>query len=135
MNKFKKDHFKKDRVLSSMSQFLTDIICFEIDQPICKLASINEIRYNSDKTIAKVYVSHLDENKVDNLVNFLNKNSNKIKNMVFKKMAIYKVPDFIFIKDTLYREGKKIDDLIESAMNKKIKTLDEIQAESKKDSK
>lgn len=105
---------KKGRINTLIARNVSDIILKEIEDPIVKLASVNEVRVNYDNSHAKIFVTHLDQSKIDELVEFLNLKKGFIRSHLAKMMDIYKIPDLSFVKDTLYDEGRKIDSIIES---------------------
>lgn len=90
----------------------------EMQDPIVKLSSINEVKVNRDHSFAHVYVAHLQTEKTEELVNFLNKNKGFIRSRLAKSVDLYKIPDLIFVADTLYDQGAKIDNIINSWKNK-----------------
>lgn len=105
---------KKQRVQTVIGKNLSDIIIYKMENEFTKLASINEVDVNNDYSVAKVYVTHLDPSKADDLVNFLNIHKGEIRTMLAHSMDIYKVPELVFIKDDLYDKGAKIDRIIDS---------------------
>lgn len=105
---------KKGRIANLIQRDVSDIVMKEIEEPIVKLASINEVKVNFDCSHAKIFVSHLDANKIDELVEFLNGKKGFIRTRLSKMLDIYKVPDLLFVKDTLYDQGAKIDTIINS---------------------
>ncbi len=117
---------KKKRIAQLVFKNISDIILSELKNPLCKLASVNEVRLNSDNTLATVYVTHLEQDKADELVAFLTKDKGKIRSMLAKKMDIYKIPDIQFVKDTLFDQGHKIDELLDKAEKEKPKTLKDL---------
>lgn len=127
LNKYKKEHLSTD-----ISRHLTDIICHELDEEVFKLASINEIQLNKDFSVCKVYVSHLDSSKIDTLLLVLAKRKNHIRKLLSQRLTTYSVPAIVFIKDELLNNATKIDSLLNEIKDKKIKTLDDLQKESKK---
>ena len=117
---------KKKRIAQLVFKNISDIVLSELKNPICRLASINEVRLNSDNSLATVYVTHLEKHKTDNLLAYLTKNKGQIRSMLAKRMDIYKVPDIVFKKDELYDQGQRIDQLLDQALNSTPKTLDDI---------
>lgn len=117
---------KKKRISQLIFKNISDIIIYELKNPICKLASINEVRMNSDNSLATVYVTHLDLDKADELVKYLTDQKPFIRTKLSKKLDVYKVPDIVFKKDTLFDQGLKIDTLLEESKSKKKKTLKDI---------
>ncbi len=117
---------KRKRVAQLVFKNISEIILSELKNPICQLASINEVRLNSDNSLATVYVTHLQKEKTDALLKYLTRNKGMIRSRLAKMMSIYKVPDIIFKKDDLFDQGAKIDALLDDALNAKPKTIDDI---------
>lgn len=117
---------RKKRVAQLVFKNLSDIILRDLKAPICQLASVNEVRLNADNSVATVYVTHLESDKREPLLKYLVKNKGKIRSMLASRMDIYKVPDIVFKLDDLYDKGERIDKLLDTALNKTPKTLDDI---------
>lgn len=117
---------RKKRVAQLVFKNLSDIILGDLKAPICQLASVNEVRLNADNSVATVYVTHLETDKREPLLKYLVKNKGKIRSMLASRMDIYKVPDIVFKLDDLYDKGERIDKLLDTALNKTPKTLDDI---------
>ncbi len=113
---------KHGRVQELISKNLSEIIIYKLKSNLCHGASINDVYVTRDYSYCKVYVTHLDPEKSDALVNYLNKNAGKIRTMLAQTLDIYKVPQLTFIRDTVYENAKKIDDLIDRAINSKPRT-------------
>jgi len=109
---------KKLRIKSLIAKNLAEIIHNLKFEGMTDLASVNQVEVNQDYSIAKVYVTHLQQEKTDDLIKLLNENKGYIKTQLAKSLDIYKIPSIEFIKDDLYDQGKKIDDIINSWHNK-----------------
>ncbi len=103
---------KQERIASLIQKNITDIIMYELKNPIMKLVSVNGCDVNHDNSYAKIYVSHLDLKKIDEAVKDLNDAKGFIRSSLAKKMDMYKVPELVFIKDDTYDKAKRIDDII-----------------------
>ncbi|MFA6830324.1 MAG: 30S ribosome-binding factor RbfA [Bacilli bacterium] len=123
---------KKGRVAQIIQRNLSEIIIYELKDPITNFASINEVKVTDDYSYCKVYVSHVEESKCDELVSYLNNNAKRIRMMLSQKLSIFKTPEVSFIRDLAYEKGKAMDDLIYSAVHSKPKTLKDIEEEEKK---
>ncbi len=123
---------KKGRVKEIIQRNLSEIIIHDLKAPISQFASINEVEVTDDYSFCKVYCSHVQESKCDELVRFLNNNSKKIRMMLSKRISIFKTPELRFIRDTSYENGKAMEDLIYQAIHNKPKTLKDIEKEEKK---
>jgi len=104
---------KKQRIASIVGKDLSEII-MSMRPDLTSLASINEVELNYDNTLAKVYVTHLDPDKTNTLINYLNENKGIIRSKLAHELDIYKVPSLVFLKDNLYEEAHKIDSIIDS---------------------
>ena len=125
---------KKGRVSEIIQRNLSEIIIYELKNDLTNFASVNEVQVTSDYSYCKVYVSHINPDKADDLVNYLNNRAGKIRSMLASKISIYKTPALTFVKDTLFEKGKEMDDLIDHALNQKpltLKELDRIQKQEK----
>ena len=109
---------RRQRIASLISRNISDIVLFELKKPIFKLVSINQVDVSPDYQFAKVYVSHLDQRKVNEAVEELNTNKGLIRSFLAKKMDIYKVPDIIFIKDDTYEKGERIEEILKEIKEK-----------------
>lgn len=126
---------KKGRVQEIIQRNLSEIIIYDMKNDLTKYASINEVHVTSDYYYCKVYVSHINPEKSDDLVNYLNNRAGKIRTMLANKISIYKTPALIFVKDTLFEKGQAMDDLIDHALNQKpmtLKDLDKIEKDNAK---
>ena len=122
---------KKGRVAEIIQRNLSEIIIYQMKSPICEFASINQVELTSDYSYCTVYVSHIDPTKADSLVGFLNNNKGKIRSKLAGMISIFKTPELIFVKDELFEKGQKMEKLISDAINKKPKTLKDLEAEDK----
>lgn len=103
---------KQERIASLIQRNITDIIMFELKNPIMKLVSVNSCLVNHDFSLAKVYVSHLDSRKINEAVKDLNEAKGFIRSSLAKKMDTYKVPEIVFIKDDTYDKAERIENII-----------------------
>lgn len=127
---------KKGRIAEIIQRNLSEIIIYGLKDPITSFASIHEVKVTDDYSYAKVFVSHVDEKRCDELVSYLNSHAKQIRSLLAKKLDIFKTPELRFVRDTAYEKGKAMDDLISHAINSKPRTLadlDREEAEAKKD--
>ena len=78
---------KKGRIAPLVFKDISDIILndeFKCD--LTSLACINEVKMNIDNTVATVFVTHLDPNKVDDLMKFLDDNRGRIRSALAKRL-------------------------------------------------
>lgn len=123
---------KKGRVNEIIKRNLSEIIIYDIKNELTRYCSINGVFTTKDYSYCKVYVSHIDPSKNENLVNFLNKRKGEIRTMLSKKLDIYKTPALIFVTDTNIENINRIDKLVHDAQNSKMYTLKDYQNDQKK---
>ena len=105
---------KQARIASLIQRNISDIILYELKNPIMKLVTVNACIVSNDFSVAKIYVSHLEHNKVDDALDELNRAKGSIRSSLARKMDIYKVPELIFIKDDTYDRFERIEELLKS---------------------
>ena len=103
---------KQARIASLIQKNISDIILFELRNPIMRLVTVNACIVSNDYSVAKIYISHLDHDKISEALDELNRAKGAIRTSLAKKMDIYKVPELVFIKDDTYDNGEKIEAII-----------------------
>lgn len=103
---------KQERIATLIQKNITDIIMFELKNPIMRLVSVNSCDVNHDFSLAKIYVSHLDQRKINEAVKDLNDAKGFIRSSLARKMDTYKVPELVFIKDDTFEKGQRIEEII-----------------------
>ena len=109
---------KQARIASLIQKNISDIILFELRNPIMRLLTVNACIVSNDYSVAKIYISHLDHDKVSEALDELNRAKGAIRTSLAKKMDIYKVPELIFIIDDTYDRFERIEELL-NKVNKK----------------
>ena len=109
---------KQARIASLIQKNISDIILFELRNPIMRLVTVNACIVSNDYSVAKIYISHLDHDKISEALDELNRAKGAIRTSLAKKMDIYKVPELIFIIDDTYDRYERIEELL-NKVNKK----------------
>ena len=109
---------KQARIASLIQKNISDIILFELRNPIMRLVTVNASIVSNDFSVAKIYISHLDHDKISEALDELNRAKGAIRTSLAKKMDIYKVPELIFIIDDTYDRFERIEELL-NKVNKK----------------
>lgn len=76
--------------------------------------TVPEVRMTPDLKLAKVYVMPLGGQKVDVVVNALNRNQKFIRGQVAPKLDLKYAPQFRFYADETFDEAGRIDQLLRS---------------------
>ena len=109
---------KQARIASLIQKNISDIILFELRNPIMRLVTVNACIVSNDYSVAKIYISHLDHDKISEALDEFNRAKGAIRTSLAKKMDIYKVPELIFIIDDTYDRFERIEELL-NKVNKK----------------
>ena len=103
---------KQKRIAALIQRNVSDIILFELKNPLMKLVSVNYVDVSGDDSLAKVYVTHLEKYKAKEAVETLNRLKGVIRSSLAKKLDIYRTPELVFILDDTYDKGAHIEELI-----------------------
>lgn len=103
---------KQARITSLIQKNISDIILYELRNPIMKLVTVNSCDVSNDFSVAKIYISHLNHDLVDQALEDLNRAKGAIRTSLAKKMDIYKVPELVFIKDDTLDKYERIEEIL-----------------------
>ncbi len=117
---------KFGRVTGIIQKDLSNIIIYELKDPVTNFASVTEVKVTSDYSYATIYVSHIDPDKIDELIAYLNNRKGQIRSRLASKLAIYKTPELIFKADKMFDQAHEMDVMIEEAINRKPRTLKDV---------
>ena len=117
---------KLGRVTGIIQKDLSKIIIYELKNSLTDFASITEVKVTSDYSYATIYVSHIDPDKIDEVVSYLTNRKGQIRSMLARELAIYKTPELIFKADKLYDQAHEMDGMINDAINRKPGTLKDV---------
>lgn len=105
---------KKERIQALIQKNISDIILFELKNPLMKLVTVNYVDVSNDHSHAKIYVSHLEKDKEDEALVTLNRLKGVIRSSLAKKMDLYRIPDLAFFLDDTYDKGEHIEEIIKN---------------------
>lgn len=117
---------KFGRVQQIIKKDLSNIIIYQMKNKLCDFASITEVKLTSDYSYATVYVSHVDPDKIDQLVAFLYNRKGYLRSQLAKSLSIYKTPELKFVADKLYDQAHEMDVMIQEAIDRKPVTLKDV---------
>ena len=117
---------KLGRVTGIIQKDLSKIIIYELKNSLTDFASITEVKVTSNYSYATIYVSHIDPDKIDEVVAYLTNRKGQIRSMLARELAIYKTPELIFKADKLYDQAHEMDVMINDAINRKPVTLKDV---------
>jgi len=103
---------KQARIASLIQKNISDIILYELKNPLMKLVTVNGCRVSNDNSVAKIYISHLNHDLINQALEELNRAKGAIRKSLASKMDIYKVPELIFIKDDTLDNYQRIEEIL-----------------------
>lgn len=108
-------NLRNERVRKTLMKEISDILLKEIKDPkISGLVSITDVEISHDNSFAKVFYSVLaSEDKKQEIVDAIEKNTPKIRYEVGKRIRLRLTPELRFILDESLERGARITDLID----------------------
>ena len=104
---------KSKKMGSLFSREISMIVLNEVKDPIVKEANITGTDVTNDLSFAKVYVTVLNRENKEKVLESLNKASSFIEMSLSKKIDIRKMPKISFHYDTSIEYGEEIEKKIE----------------------
>jgi ribosome-binding factor A len=111
-----KGHKRQDRVASLITRQLATILLREHINPLFVGTTITAVRVSPDLAHAKVFVTVLNDAKIEETINALNKSSALLQHLVAKKVKLRIVTKLFFVYDTSIEYAKKMVRLIDKAI-------------------
>ena len=104
--------YKQDKVSVSILKYVSDIIQFELKSSEIGFITVTGVEVTGDLSIAKIFISFLDNKNVEKRFEALNRCKGFIRSSLAKKLTIRKTPTLIFVIDDSFERGMKIEKLI-----------------------
>lgn len=105
---------KIERIASNIVKEVSYILRNEVRNPELKFVSVTDAQVSSDLSYAKIYVTALNPEKKEEIIEELKKSSGYIRKKLAERIDIRHIPDLNFVYDESIEYGKKIENLIES---------------------
>ena len=103
---------KKERIKALIRKNISDIILFELKNPLMKLVTVQYVDVSNDFSYAKVYITCLDSKKNNEAVHELNRLKGVVRSSLAKTLDIHRTPELSFYYDDTYDKGERIDNII-----------------------
>lgn len=111
-------HHRKDRIQEEIKKEIADILHREVKDPRIGFISITDVEISDDLSYVKVFYSSLNEDKVDEIQEGLDKATGYIRSEIGKRIRLRLVPELSFRYDASLKRGAHIDRLLEEALKK-----------------
>lgn len=111
-----KDYQRTDRIADMLQRELAVMIQREVKDPRIGMVTVSEVRVSRDLAHAKVYISTIEDDKIQDTVIILNKAAGFFRSRLAKVVKLRIIPQLKFIHDSSYQDGNRISNLIDEAI-------------------
>ncbi len=105
---------KVERIASSISRYISDILLNEADDELLKTITITGCEVSSDLSFCKVYFTSLSKLTKEQIVKEMNEAASFIRGRVSEKIEIRHTPEIRFYYDDSIEYGKRIEEIIKN---------------------
>ncbi|MEJ2577296.1 MAG: 30S ribosome-binding factor RbfA [Gammaproteobacteria bacterium] len=116
------DFGREERVGAAMRRELSVLVREEIKDPRLGMITIQEVRVSRDLSHAKVYYTVLDDTRIKQTQQVLDKAANFLRRRLGEHMVLRSVPQLHFVYDKSVVEGMRLSALIEEAVTRDRKS-------------
>ncbi len=116
------DFGREERVGAAMRRELSVLVREEIKDPRLGMVTIQEVRVSRDLSHAKVYYTVLDDTRIKQTQQVLDKAANFLRRRLGEHMVLRSVPQLHFVYDKSVVEGMRLSALIEEAVTRDRKS-------------
>lgn len=107
-----KEFSRVDRIADHIQRELAQMIQLEMRDPRIGMVTISDVRVSRDLSVAKIYVSMFEAEKVNTTIETLNKAKGFLRSLLSKKMTSRITPVLHFYYDDLLEKGNRIEKLL-----------------------
>ena len=107
------NQIKLDRIASNLVKEISYILMTEVKNPDVKFVTVTDCKVTNDLSYAKVYVTVLNKDKIQETLEGLKDASGFIRHNLKERVDIRNIPELEFVYDESIEYGQKIEDIIE----------------------
>ncbi len=108
---------KTERINNNLKIEISKILANEVEDKSIKFVTVTAVETTNDLSLAKVYVTILDDLKRDEIMKALLNAKGFIRSQLFDRVELRKIPDLRFLYDQSIEEGFKIEKIIKEQIN------------------
>ena len=108
---------KIDRIASQMIKEISYILATEVKDNDIRFVTVTDVKVTNDLSFAKVYVTVLKEDKIEETMKALKSAAGFIRKELANRLEIRHIPELEFVYDESIEYGKKIENIIEKIHN------------------
>ena len=105
---------KIDRIASQMLKEISYVLANEVKDEDIRFVTVTDVKVTNDLSFAKVYVTVLREDKINETMKALKNASGFIRKELAERLEIRHIPELEFVYDESIAYGKKIENIIEN---------------------
>lgn len=105
---------RPSRVGDSLQRIISTIIRDDFNDPELGMITVSAVDVTSDLSFAKIYITVLEDEKLQNTLNVLNDAAGFIRGKLGKQMTLRTVPKIKFIHDDTLEAGNRMESLLNS---------------------
>lgn len=117
-------HNRPERVAGLIQQTLAELLLRQASDPRFTLVTITAVKVTADLADAKVYVTMLDESRIQEAVTALNHAAGYFRHLLADKIELRIVPRLRFIYDESISRADKLYKLIDESLSDPNKSSD-----------
>ena len=103
---------KVERIQTLIMRNISEIIQFQVKNPNLGFVTIPEVKVSKDFSHAKVYVSFIKEEDIQEGMKILEKAKGFIRSELASRLDIRRVPEISFVLDEGYKKESRISELL-----------------------
>ena len=108
---------RKQRLNSLFHQKIAEVISRRLDLPLDFLITIVKVDTSPDLENAKIYFTVLPNDKKDEGLKYLIKNSSEIKRWLAKEVELRRIPKFRFLYEDAENRVQEIEEILDNLKN------------------
>ena len=103
---------KVKRINTNLKREISLILANEVKDKNINFVTVTDVETSSDLSVAKVYVTILNDEKREEIMKSLLNVKGFIRSQLFDRVEVRKIPDLKFIYDKSIEEGFKIEQML-----------------------
>ncbi len=120
-----KEYERAQRVASQIKRELADLIRLEIKDPRLGWVTVDDVEVSRDLSVAKIYVSSLEEDKLEDSLEVLSNAASFLRRELGKRLKLKTIPELRFYRDTALESGFRITRLLDQIAKQELKRSNE----------
>lgn len=118
---------RSDRLKGELKKVLAEILRDNLKDPRLEMITFTTVKVAKDLSFAKIFISHIKEDKLEDALVALNKAKGEIRKQIGMKLQLRIVPEIAFFIDDSLSYSQKINDILKGikSSEKKAETDEE----------